>query len=247
MTTSFADLHVPGKPLVLLNAWDAASAATVAASGAPAIATASWACAAAHGYADGQFLPLETLLMIAERITESIEVPLSVDFEGCYATEPSQAADNVARVIEVGAVGINFEDQVLGGEGLHSTADQCRRIEAIANRAESMGKPLFINARADLFRKAPPADHSNQMAAAKERAAAYAAAGAGGLFVPGLVDDDLIGEICAASSLPVNVSGTGDPERVKQLALLGVGRISHGPFAFQKMMKELKQQAAAFY
>ncbi len=82
---AFAALHQPGTPLVLYNCWDAGSGAAIAKGGAPALATGSWSVAAAQGYADGEALPLDTLLQIASRITETCDMPVSLDFEGGYA------------------------------------------------------------------------------------------------------------------------------------------------------------------
>ncbi|MDP2026395.1 isocitrate lyase/phosphoenolpyruvate mutase family protein [Sulfuriferula sp.] len=97
----FKELHVPGKPLVLYNIWDAGGAKAVAEAGAKAIATSSWSVAAAHGFSDGEEMPLDFVLMIIERIAQSTDLPLTVDFEGGYAEDPLQVAANVGRVIEV--------------------------------------------------------------------------------------------------------------------------------------------------
>jgi 2-methylisocitrate lyase-like PEP mutase family enzyme len=50
-------LHVPGDPLVLPNAWDAASAKAVVATGFPVVATTSAGVAAALGYEDHEGAP----------------------------------------------------------------------------------------------------------------------------------------------------------------------------------------------
>ena len=147
----FSNRHVKGEPLVLYNIWDAGSARAVATAGAKAVATGSWSIAAAQGYPDGEAIPLDMVELIVRQIARSVDVPLTVDFEGAYAVEPEQAAANVARIVMAGAVGINFEDGVIGGDGLHDVALQCRRIEAIRARAEALGVALFINARTDLF------------------------------------------------------------------------------------------------
>lgn len=200
----FTQLHVPGQPLVLYNIWDAGGAKAVAKAGAKAIATGSWSVAAAQGYGDGQKIPLDLLLQIVARITETVELPVTIDFEGCYAEAPESVAANVSRVIEAGAIGINFEDQIVGGEGLHPMEAQCGRIAAARRAAGTAEVPLFINARTDLFLKEKDdSKHEGLMAEAKERAAAYAEAGASGFFVPGLTDPALIRNVCEAVSLPV--------------------------------------------
>lgn len=226
----FAELHVPGAPLVLYNVWDAGSAKVIAEAGAKAIATGSWSVAAAHGYGDGQEIPMELVLRIVSRIVASVDVPVSLDFEGGYAETPAEVAANVRRVIEAGVVGINFEDQVLGGSGLYAIDAQCERISAIRRAADAAGVPLFINARTDLFLKqSDRRQHADLVKEASERADAYHGAGASGFFVPGLIEPPLLQAICDSSSLPVNVMMMGDAPTAESLASLGVARISYGP------------------
>ena len=237
----FASLHVRGKPLVLYNIWDAAGARALAQAGAAAVATGSWSVAAAHGYEDGERIPLAFVETLLARIVASTELPVTVDFESGYATAPAQVADNVARLLDLGVVGINFEDWLPGGHGVLDVPTQCARIDAIRMRAGAM--PLFINARTDLFLRTPAAEHAGLLASAIERAQAYRDAGASGFFAPGLADAGLIGELCAASPLPVNIMmKTGVPP-VAQLAAQGVARVSYGPLPFFAAMETLQARA----
>ena len=103
------------------------------------IATGSWSVAAAHGYEDGEAMPFDFALRIIERIARSTDLPLTVDFEGGYAEAPEQVAANAHRVIQTGAVGLNFEDRVVGGEGLHDVEAQAARIAAIRGAAREAG------------------------------------------------------------------------------------------------------------
>ena len=241
---AFADLHVSGNPLVLYNIWDAGGAKAVAEAGAKAIATGSLSVAAAHGYPDGQAIPLDLVLEIVSRITETVDLPVTVDFEGGYAEAPEDVAKNVARLIGVGAIGINFEDQIVGGSGLHAVDAQRDRIAALRRAAQSADMPLFINARTDLFLKERDrTKHQGLVAEAKDRAVAYAAAGASGFFVPGLVDPDLIGAICAATPLPVNVMMMDGAPTASVLASCGVARISYGPGPYFEAMAGLADRA----
>jgi 2-methylisocitrate lyase-like PEP mutase family enzyme len=148
---AFAAIHQKGMPVVLYNIWDAGTAKAVAEGGAKALATGSWSVAAAQGYADGQKLPMAVLIDTAKAIAASTDLPLSVDFEGAYSEEPEGAAANVAKVIEAGAIGINFEDQIVGGNGLHPAEKQAAKIKAIRAMSDARGIPFFINARTDLF------------------------------------------------------------------------------------------------
>jgi 2-methylisocitrate lyase-like PEP mutase family enzyme len=241
-TRQFAELHVKGTPLVLYNAWDAGSAKAVLAAGAEAIATSSWAVAAAQGYADGEAIPIEFLHQIVGRITATVEVPVTTDFEGGYSDDDNTLAENIARLLETGIVGINFEDRVVKGEGLYGVDRQARRIAAIRRTAEQKGVRLFINARTDVFfeQGGVSVDAANE---ALDRAQAYAQAGASGLFTPGITDDALIGQICEKSALPVNVMVMDGVPSNRRLAELGVARISYGALPYQEAMKRLQEEA----
>ncbi len=237
---AFQALHVKGDPLVLWNIWDAGSAKAVADAGAKAIATGSWSVAAAQGFADGQALPMPDALRVAEQVVSAVDLPVSVDFEGGYAVAPDEVAANVARLIATGAVGLNLEDRVVGGAGLHDVAAQADRIAAVRAAADAAGVPMFINARTDVFfsgSEAPPEDLLDQVL---ERATAYAQAGADGLFVPGLGDLALIARITDEQSLPVNIMRLGDGMEIAALAEAGVARVSHGPGPYMAAMKTLE-------
>ncbi|WP_416367752.1 isocitrate lyase/PEP mutase family protein [Tritonibacter mobilis] len=242
--TRFAALHQKGDPVVLYNIWDAAGAKALAENGAPAVATGSLSMAAAHGYADGESMPLDFVLRIVARICETVSVPVTVDFEGGYATAPSEVGENVRKVLRAGAVGINFEDRVVGGSGLHPVSVQVNRIHAIKTVAAEEGVPLFINARTDLFLGRDPETHRDQLPEALERAAAYSEAGACGFFVPGLTELDLIAHCVEHTHLPVNVMMRGQSQSLKEIATLNVARISYGPGPFFKFLTDLKAAEA---
>lgn len=244
-STAFAALHVPGDPIVLYNCWDAGSAKAAERAGAPAVASGSWSVAVANGYADGHDMPVNAMLAAADRIVGAVDLPVSIDFEGGYAVDPAETAMNFARLATLGAVGANFEDQVVGGEGIHATAFQAERISAV--RA-AVGADFFLNARTDLFLKARAEDHDTALVdAAIERAAAYADAGASGFFAPGLADPELVERLTGAVRLPVNLMAfPGCPDRATWAAA-GVARISHGPFPYRAALAayEAGVQAAA--
>jgi len=199
--------------------------------------------AGAYGFDDGEDLPLELALSNAERIVASVGVPVTIDFEGGYAVEPEEVAANVAKLAATGAIGCNFEDQVVGGDGMHPVELQARRIAAVRQR---VGDDFFINARTDFFLQAKAADHDGALAdAAIERARAYANAGASGFFIPGLTDLALVERIVIASPLPVNaMTWPGAPTR-EQWANAGIARISYGPGPFRQMQKWLEEAARA--
>lgn len=237
----FAALHVAGDPLVLFNAWDAGSAQAVAKSGAKAIATGSASVAMANGFGDGQEVPLEFALANAKRIVDAVDLPVTVDFEGAYSDDPGEGARNISRLAATGAIGCNFEDQVVGGEGLHPIAVQAARIAAAR---EAVGSGFFINVRTDLFLKAPQETHNSAMLdEAIARVRAYAEAGASGFFVPMLGDLELLRRLCAETPIPVNfMTYPGCPSNA-EVAATGVARISHGPFPYMALMGQLEEAA----
>ena len=239
---SFKNLHIKGSPLILFNIWDAGSARTIEQAGAKAIATGSWSVAAANGFDDGEKVPLELVLKNLERIVESVALPVTLDFEGGYATDLSELKENIEKVIATGAVGINFEDRIVRGDGLYAIEDQSARIEAIRKTAENASIPLFINARTDVFLKTYPAPHDEtELAEAIRRAEAYAKAGASGLFAPGLRDTNLIKRLCEQCPVPVNIMVLPDTPPTKTLAQQGVARISYGPGPYRQMTEALKE------
>jgi 2-methylisocitrate lyase-like PEP mutase family enzyme len=237
----FAKLHVKGKPLVLYNAWDAGSAKAIVDSGAKAIATSSWSIAEAQGYRDGESIPLEFVEQITARIAATVELPVTSDFEGGYSEADGGLANNVARLLDLGIIGINFEDRVVNGKGLYAVDRQARRIASLRKAADEKRVPLFINARTDVFFQ--EGDPNQYIDDALERAKAYAAAGASGLFIPGLRDDALIGRICKSVSLPVNVMVMDGVPSNNRLTELGVARISYGPIPYIHAMTALKENA----
>ena len=238
---TFAALHVPGEPVILYNIWDVGSALAVVGAGAKALATGSHPVADANGWPDGQRVPLDFVFANARRIVGAVDLPLTVDFEGAYSDDPEQGAANVARLAENGAVGCNFEDQVIGGEGLHPLDLQVKRIAAIRG---AVGDQFYINARTDLFLKTQTYDDA-LIDHVVERGKAFADAGASGFFVPRLADPQQIERVVREVPLPLNVIAfPGAPDK-KVWADAGVARISHGPFPHRALMKTLTEMARA--
>jgi len=238
---TFAALHVPGNPVILYNIWDVGSALAVVKAGAKALATGSHPVADANGWPDGENVPMDFAFANAKRIVDAVEIPLTVDFEGAYSSNPEEGAANVARLSATGAVGCNFEDQVIGGEGLHPIDLQVSRISAIRR---AVGDQFFINARTDLFLKTQTYDEAlvDQVV---ERGKAFADAGASGFFVPRLADPKQIERVVSKVPLPLNVIAfPGAPDK-KVWDDAGVARISHGPFPHRALMAALEVMARA--
>jgi 2-methylisocitrate lyase-like PEP mutase family enzyme len=242
---AFAAMHQPRNPIILYNIWDVGSAVAVAGAGAPALATGSASLAQANGFPDGQRIPLKLFFECVRRIVGAVELPVSIDFEGGFASDPVHLAEHARMLFETGAIGCNFEDQIVGGEGLHALDEQARRVAAVAESG------LFVNARTDLFLKllvsgANPNDRS-LLGEALERAAAYKDAGASCFFVPGINDLDLIAETCERSPLPVNVIMLPGVPEPSELAAAGVARISWGSAPWRLAMTRLGEEAGALY
>jgi 2-methylisocitrate lyase-like PEP mutase family enzyme len=235
----FAKLHVPGDPVILYNIWDVGSARAVAAAGAKALATGSHPVGDASGFGDAQQVPLDFVFDNARRIANAVDLPLTVDFESAYSADPEEGAANVERLKETGAVGCNFEDQVIGGEGLHPVDLQVKQIAAIRR---AVGDDFYINARTDLFLKAQTFDDA-LVGQVVERGKAFANAGASGFFVPRLSDPKQIERVVKEVPLPLNVIAfPGAPDK-KVWADAGVARISHGPFPHRAVMEKLTEMA----
>ncbi len=238
----FRKLHVPGDPLILVNIWDAGSAAAVVKAGAKAIATGSYGVAGALGHDDGEDLPLGAALANLARIRRVTELPVTIDMESGYGDTPEQVGASVAQARDAGAAGINMEDRLPGQRDLLPIAVAATRYRAAADTG------LFVNARCDMFRgRDAAADGDALVTATLERARAYADAGASGLFVPFLADARLIGAICAGSPLPVNILRSPAAPTHAQLAELGVARISHGHLPWAATMAWLARQAQCVY
>ncbi|CAN5407662.1 isocitrate lyase/phosphoenolpyruvate mutase family protein [soil metagenome] len=238
----FKSLHINGGPLILFNIWDAGSAKAIQAIGAKAIATSSWSVAASHGYEDGEKLSFHLVLSNLERIIKSVDLPVTIDLEGGYGKNVVEIQETVTSIIKAGAVGINIEDQMIGNEALYSIEEQCARIKAIHQIAAQISMPLFINARTDIFLKTAPVNHhDNHLKEAIHRAISYAEAGANGFFAPGLAHIPYIEKLCTVSPIPVNIMISSNAFPSKQLAKLGVARISYGPDPYRLVMKALQE------
>jgi 2-methylisocitrate lyase-like PEP mutase family enzyme len=228
----FARLHRPGEPLLLPNAWDVASAVTIAAAGAKAIATTSAGVAWSLGVPDGGGLGAEQAAAAVARIVSAVDVPVSADIEAGY----SDLAATVSAVLQAGAVGVNIEDSQAGV--LLAPAKQAGQLRQARAVADGAGQRLWINARTDVFLAG-----SGQLDEALERSAAYAEAGADSLFVPGLIDPAGIA-VLAARPLPVAVMAWPGAPPAAELAAAGAVRISLGSAIAQAAYRVAARAAA---
>jgi 2-methylisocitrate lyase-like PEP mutase family enzyme len=240
---TFRSLHKDGI-FVLPNAWDAGSAAMIAAAGAQVVATTSAGISWSLGRSDGEHLSRAEMINVIARIAATVDLPVTADVEGGYGNDPEAVAATVRATIEAGAVGINLEDSRSSDGTLHAPDDQAARIRAKRAAATEGDLPeLVINARTDVFLFGI-GEPDGRLDDVLRRAAAYAKAGADSLFVPGLLDLDTLEELTNQVSLPVNVMvGPGAPE-VSSLRSAGVRRVSLGQ-AISQAAYSLARRAAA--
>jgi 2-methylisocitrate lyase-like PEP mutase family enzyme len=242
----FRTLHIPGKPLILFNVWDAGSAKAVAMTGAKAIATSSWSVANASGFSDGEQTPLNFAIENLRRIVGATDLPVTIDLESGYGDAPEVVGETISLAIEAGAIGCNLEDSFPANGKLRKTIDQVDRIRRARQTADAADIRFFINARTDVFFQRPPAQHDDVLVAeAIERARAYAEAGADGLFVPGPTDINLIARLAEESPLPLNIMVGEGTAALRVLAEHGVARVSYGPGPYLMAMKGLEERARA--
>ena len=247
LAARFRALHAPGADatLVLPNAWDAMSARLVEAAGARAIATTSAGISWALGRPDGQGLTREAMLGAVRLIVQAVRVPVTADVESGYgAGSADDVAETARGVIAAGAVGLNLEDAPgQGGAPILETAAQAARLAAARAAARAAGIDLFINARTDTYLRKVGAD-ADRFDETVRRARAYVAAGADGIFVPGVADASTIRRLAAAVGAPLNVIGGPGVPSVPELRALGVARVSVGPGLARAVMAHVRHAAA---
>ena len=216
----FHALHADGL-LLLANAWDAGSARLARAAGSPAVATSSAAVAWAHGWPDGDALPVHLVLETTRAVADAVDVPVTVDIEGGYSDDPIRVGDLVSALVGAGAVGINIED------GSGDPALLAAKIAAARKAAVAHGVDLYVNARTDVWLRALAAP-ARRVEEALARAARYRAAGANGLFAPGVTDAGEIAALVAGAAMPINVLAWSGLPDIDGLRSLGVRRLSAG-------------------
>jgi 2-methylisocitrate lyase-like PEP mutase family enzyme len=217
----FREAHAKGNILVLPNAWDAASARLVQDAGAKAVATSSAAVAWSNGYADGEGMSREVAIAATKEVLRVVSVPVTVDSEAGYSSDPAKVAEHCLHLIDIGVAGLNIED------GSDSPDLLAAKIKAIKSAANAKGADIFINARADVYlRNLVPDD--KKVAEMVRRTRLYAEAGADGIFAAFMTDAAQIREVVAATDLPVNILATKAAPDVASLKAAGARRLTIG-------------------
>lgn len=230
-------LHRRGDPLVLVNAWDAASARHVEAAGGRAIGTTSAAIAASLGLPDDRSTPVEAVFAAVGRIADAVEVPVTADLLDGYGIDPDEL---VARLLAAGAVGCNLEDSDHGRPGGQVHPDVlAERIAAVRTAGRRAGVEVVVNARIDTYLHHGPDATADVLA----RARRYLDAGADCVYPLRLTDPGTVAHLVERLDAAVNANIAGGAT-VADLAAAGASRISIGPRAFHTALAALDRLAA---
>jgi 2-methylisocitrate lyase-like PEP mutase family enzyme len=232
-------LHAGPEPLVLPNAWDAASARAVVEAGFAAVATSSVAVAHALGYEDGEQTPAAEMFAAIARIARAVDVPVTADIESGYGLEPPEVAQ---RLLEAGAVGCNLEDTDHRSRTLRDPNVQLERLNAFKAAARAAGVDVVLNARTDVFLRAA----ERPLEEAIRRGRLYLESGADCVFPIGAGDEPTVTALVDGIPSPVNViAGFRGAPGWQRLRDIGVRRISYAGRMFRAVMTDHQQRLTA--
>jgi 2-methylisocitrate lyase-like PEP mutase family enzyme len=234
-------LHVPGSPLLLVNAWDPPSARRLAHDGYPAIATTSAGVAEALGYEDGNVTPPDEMLAAVGRIAAVVDVPVTADLEAGYGLKPRKLVEGLLRA---GAVGLNFEDTDHEGGGMVDAEGQVERLVAIKEAGREAGVDVVLNARVDAFLHDDEPDA--QLEEAVRRGQLYAQAGADSVYPIGARGRDAIRRLVEEIGVPLNILAVPGGLSLAELGQLGVARVSFGSGLMHIAMDAAAEQAIRY-
>ena len=232
-------LHNNGKLLILPNVWNPIGARMLQAKGYPAVATASAAISESLGYRDGEQLKLDTMLDMVTRIVRSVDLPVTADFEAGYADTIEDLQENISRLLDTGAVGINFEDSFDDSAHLRPIPTQVERIKAVREVAERRGVHLVINARADSFFAEGFSSDEERIEDVVTRLNAYTQAGAECVYPVGRGDKETLTILRKRLTAPINVLATAKTASLNELQALGINRVSFGPYIFRSLLAKM--------
>jgi len=237
-------LHHAAEPLVLPNAWDAATARSIVEAGFEVVATTSSGVSAALGYADGEHTPVDEMFAAVARIARVVDVPVTADIESGYGLSPAEV---VRRLLDAGAVGCNLEDtdHASSAPALKDAEAQAERLKAVKEAARSSGVEVVLNARVDVFLRSDGQPQA-MLEEAIRRARLYVEAGADCVFPIGAPDVRTIEALVKAIAAPINViagfRGAPGPTRLREL---GVRRISYAGRLQRAMAIDLQRRLEA--
>jgi 2-methylisocitrate lyase-like PEP mutase family enzyme len=234
-------LHRPGHPIVLPNAWDAASAKRFAKLGYPAIATTSAGVANALGWADGEAIPPDEMFAAVGRIAAAVDVPVTADLEAGYQLPPEEL---VARVLASGCVGLNLEDSshASGKPVLVAAEENAKRLAAVKQAGRAAGVDLVLNARVDVFVREPAAGAVlSKVEEGIRRGRLYLEAGADCVYPITAHDERDVASLVEGIRGPVNILALPMAPPLALLAELGVARVTFGSLLFRQALGEAER------
>jgi 2-methylisocitrate lyase-like PEP mutase family enzyme len=230
-------LHHAAEPLVLPNAWDAASARAVQDAGFPAVATSSSAVATSLGFEDGQRMPIDEVFGAVSRIARVLEVPLTADLEAGYGLS---AADFVERMLAAGAVGCNLEDTDHSDKSLRDPQQQAEWLTAVKQAGKKAGVDIVLNARVDVFVRRR-SEFAADIDEAIRRARLYLEAGADCVYPILCHQESTVAALVQAIPGPINIYAVADGPPLVRLKQLGVHRISYAGRLQRAVMGDLQR------
>lgn len=193
---------------------------------------------ASYGLPDLGMTSLNDVVEDVRRITSASSLPLLVDIDTGWG-----GAFNIARTIEqmekAGAAAVHLEDQVSQKRCGHrpnkeivSTEEMVDRIKAAVDARKD--ESFFIMARTDAFAQ-------EGLEAAIERAKAYVAAGADGIFAEAVKTEEHYRAFSEALDVPIlaNITEFGQTElwNKEQLGEWGAAMVLYPLSAFRAMNK----------
>lgn len=223
-TKVFRELHVPGSPFILANAWDIGSAQMLTKLGAKAIATSSAAHAFTLGLSDGE-VTREQAVAHARDLDKAVDLPVSGDFEHGWGHDAASVVTTINAALDAGLAGCCIEDTAVPASDSYEFAHAVERIEAAVGAIRQHENDFVLTARADGVMRG-----NYDTSEAIRRLQAFEAAGADVLYAPYLPSIDDLARVCREVNVPVNVLAAGafTQYTVADFANAGAARISLG-------------------
>lgn len=245
LANKFQDLHHNKKMFILPNAWDVGSAVVYEKYNFQAVGTTSAGFAYSLGYPDGEKIDFQHIVKLVKQITERVNIPVSVDIELGYSNTIDGVVENVTKIIEAGAVGINIEDGYPKSTPyLEELEFQTNKIQALSKLKEKLGIPFVINARTCVY-LIKVGKEEDRLSIAIERGNTFHKAGADCIFIPGALKESVIEKLIENIDAPINILATPSTNNLENLDRLGVRRLSLGSAparaAYSNLIENIKQ------
>jgi 2,3-dimethylmalate lyase len=215
------------------GAHDALSAKVIERCGFEAIQVSGYGVAGSLlGKPDVGLVQMKDVLDVTWNIVQSVLIPVMADVDtgGGNAVNAGWIAE---RLIQMGAAGMNIEDQVfpkrcghMAGKEVIEADEMAGKVRACAAVRDRLDPDFIINARTDVFA-------AEGLEAAVERCNLYLAAGADLAFIDGIRTRADIERAATAVQGPLSVNLMDAVSGMKtelipipELAALGIGRVS---------------------